>query len=106
MTATFATFQNTYLVLRQLPLKTVMNTCNLRLSGNHTVTECEMSGEPYSQKSGWKNYSGNDIQISIHSDSCIICNDQYCCQSLIGDWERITVADPEGVKGVLPPPCY
>ena len=25
----------------------------LRLSGNHTVTEHEMSGEPYSQKSGW-----------------------------------------------------
>ena len=24
----------------------------LRLSGNHTVTEYEMSGEPYSQKSG------------------------------------------------------
>ena len=24
----------------------------LRLSGNHTVTEYEMSGEPYSQKKG------------------------------------------------------
>ena len=25
----------------------------LRLGGNHAVTEYEMSGEPYSQKSGW-----------------------------------------------------
>ena len=33
----------------------------LRLSGNHTVTEYEMSGEPYSQKSGWKNHSNEQI---------------------------------------------
>ena len=46
----------------------------LRLSGNHTVTEYEMSGEPYSQKSGW----------IIHSNGCI------------------TVADPEGVRSPLP----
>ena len=31
----------------------VVNKCELRLSGNHTVTEYEMSGEPYSQKSVW-----------------------------------------------------
>ena len=31
----------------------VIGTGELRLSGNHTVTENEMSGEPYSQKSGW-----------------------------------------------------
>ena len=29
----------------------------LCLSGNHTVTEYEMSGEPYSQKSGEINHS-------------------------------------------------
>ena len=29
----------------------------LRLSGNHTVTEYEMSGKPYSQKSGLKNHT-------------------------------------------------
>ena len=34
----------------------------LRLSGNHTVTEYEMSGEPYSEKSGWIN-----IQLSEFS---------------------------------------
>ena len=28
-------------------------TDELRLSANHTVTEYEMSGEPYNQKSGW-----------------------------------------------------
>ena len=28
--------------------------CELRLSGNHTVTEYEMSRKPYSQKSGLK----------------------------------------------------
>ena len=31
----------------------VSYTGELLLSGNHTVTEYEMSGEPYSQKSGW-----------------------------------------------------
>ena len=33
----------------------------LRLSGNHTVTEYEMSREPYSQKSGWINHSNERI---------------------------------------------
>ena len=33
----------------------------LRLSGNHTVTEYEMSGEAYSQKSGWIIHSNERI---------------------------------------------
>ena len=33
----------------------------LRLSGNHIVTEYEMSGEPYSQKSGWIQHSNERI---------------------------------------------
>ena len=33
----------------------------LRLSENHTVTEYEMSGEPYSQKSGWIKHSNEQI---------------------------------------------
>ena len=33
----------------------------LCLSGNHTVTEYEMSGEPYSQKSGWIIHSNERI---------------------------------------------
>ena len=33
----------------------------LRLSGNDTVSEYEMSREPYSQKSGWINHSNEQI---------------------------------------------
>ena len=33
----------------------------LRLSGNHTVMEYEMSGEPYSQRSGWIIHSNERI---------------------------------------------
>ena len=33
----------------------------LRSSGNHTVTEHERSGEPYSQKSGWINHSNERV---------------------------------------------
>ena len=33
----------------------------LRLSGFHTVTVYEMSGEPYSQKSGWIIHSNERI---------------------------------------------
>ena len=33
----------------------------LSLSGNHTVTEYEMSGKPYSQKSGLKNHTNELI---------------------------------------------
>ena len=34
---------------------------DLRLSGNHTVEEYEMSGKPYSQKSGLKNHTNDRI---------------------------------------------
>ena len=33
----------------------------LCLSGNHTATEYEMGGKPYSQKSGWINHSNELI---------------------------------------------
>ena len=33
----------------------------LCLSGNHTVTKYEMSGEPYSQKSRWIKHSNERI---------------------------------------------
>ena len=33
----------------------------LHLSGNHSVTEYEMSREPYSQKSGWIKHSNERI---------------------------------------------
>ena len=33
----------------------------LRLIENHTVTEYEMIGKPYSQKSGWINHSKERI---------------------------------------------
>ena len=42
------------------PLKEYF-TGELRLSGKHTVTEYEMSGEPYSQKSGWIIHSNERI---------------------------------------------
>ena len=42
-------------------LKAVLYLGELRLSGNHTVTEYEMNGEPYSQKSGWKKHSNERI---------------------------------------------
>ena len=39
-------------------------TGELRLSGNHTVSEYEMSGEPYSKKSGWiKNSNERIFQV-------------------------------------------
>ena len=38
-----------------------LTTGELHLSGNHTVTEYEMSGEPYSHKSGWINHSNERI---------------------------------------------
>ena len=37
------------------------NLRELRLSGNHTVMEYEMSREPYSQKSGWIIHSNEQI---------------------------------------------
>ena len=39
----------------------IPHTGKLRLSGNHTVTEYEMSREPYSQKSGWIKQSNEPI---------------------------------------------
>ena len=41
--------------------KNVFRRGKLRLSGNHTMTEYEMSREPYSQKIGWKNHSNERI---------------------------------------------
>ena len=44
----------------------------LRLSGNHTVTEYEMSGKPYSQKSGLKNHTNERIfQVMTRFDQFI-----------------------------------
>ena len=44
----------------------------LRLSGNHTVTEYEMSGKPYSQKSGLKNHTnGRIFQVMTWYDQLI-----------------------------------
>ena len=43
----------------------------------------------------WANFPGNDLYLSIHSVvSPVKANIAQC---LIGDWERITVADPKGV---------
>ena len=36
----------------------------LRLRGNHTVTENEMSGDPYNQKCGWINHS-NELVFQV-----------------------------------------
>ena len=75
----------------------------LRLNGDHTVTEYEMSGEPYSQKSGWKksfkwaDFTGNDLQPVMANIP----------QSLIGDWTHIVVPDLKGVRATPhPPPRY
>ena len=47
-------------------------TGELRLSGNHTVTEYEMSGKPYSQKSGLKNHTNEQIfQVMTRFDECM-----------------------------------
>ena len=44
----------------------------LRLRGNHTVTEYQMSGKLYGQKSGWinhwANFAGNDPFRSPYSN--------------------------------------
>ena len=65
-----------------------------------------MSGEPYSQKSGWIKHSSERIfQVMVFKKS--ICSVVLPVmvnipQSLVGDLERITVADPGGVQGVRP----
>ena len=51
---------------------------DLRLCGNHTMTEYKMSGEPYSQKSGWITHSIERIFKNKYSLSSITCNGQYC----------------------------
>ena len=63
-----------------------------------------MSGEPYSQKSGWINRSNERIFQVI---TLVFTRLYYLyrvkaniAQSLVGDWERITVADPRGIQGV------
>ena len=44
----------------------------LRLSGNHTVTEYEMSGKSYSQKSGLENHTNERIfQVMTRFDQFI-----------------------------------
>ena len=44
----------------------------LRLSRNHTVTEYEMSGKPYSQKSGLKNHTNERIfQVMTRFDQFV-----------------------------------
>ena len=68
----------------------------LRLSRNHTVTEHEMSREPYSQKSGWIIHSMSEFAVHVMAKLNI-------AQCLIGDWECITVVDSEGVRT---PPRY
>ena len=79
----------------------------LRLGGSHTVTEYEMSGEPYSQKSGWIKHSNERTfhvmlfkEISIRS--VVLPVMANIVQSLVGDFKRITVANPGGVQGVRP----
>ena len=45
----------------------------LRLSGNHTVTEYEMSAKPYSQKSRFKNHTNEQIfQVMTRFDQFLI----------------------------------
>ena len=77
----------------------------LRLSGIHTVTEYEMSGEPYCQKSGWKNHSNERIfQVMTFNKrihSFVLPVMANIAQPLIGNWKRIVVAD---LEGILPPP--
>ena len=44
----------------------------LRLSRNHTVTEYEMSGKPYSQKSGLKTHTNERIfQVMTRFDQFV-----------------------------------
>ena len=62
-----------------------------------------MSGEPHSQKSGWINTSNERIfQVKDNEVLPVMAN---IAQSLIGDWERIAVADPDGVQRVRPLPA-
>ena len=81
----------------------LIKTGGLPLSGNHTVTGYEMSGEPYSQKNGSINRSNSRIfqpLKSIHSVVLpVLAN---IALSLIGDWDRIVVVYLEGVRPPSP----
>ena len=60
-----------------------------------------MSGEPYSQKSRWIKHSNERIfQVSIRS--VVLPVMANIVQSLVGDLERNTLANPRGVQGVRP----
>ena len=60
-----------------------------------------MSGEPNSQKSGWKNHSNERI-FMVSIQSVVLHVMANIAQSLIGDCERIVVANLEGFTS--PPP--
>ena len=66
------------------------------------MTEYEISGEPYSQKSGLITHS-NELIFQVCSHSVVLPVKANIAQSLIGDWEHITVVDS---KGARPPPRY
>ena len=58
--------QATDLIDQNICIVNMIELGELRLSGNHTVTEYEMSGEPYSQKRGWIKHSNERIfQVMI-----------------------------------------
>ena len=64
-----------------------------------------MSGEPYSQKSRWIKHSNEQIfQVMIFKKnrSVVLPVMANIAQSLIGDLEGNTVANPGGVQGVRP----
>ena len=61
-----------------------------------------MSGEPYSQKNGWIIHSNERIfqvmTYKICTHSVVVPVMTKTAQCLIGNWEYITVVDPEGVR--------
>ena len=64
-----------------------------------------MSGEPYSQKSGWIIHSNERIfqVVTLNKyPSVVLPAMANIAQCLTGDRERITVADPEGVRSPSP----
>ena len=76
------------------------------LSGNHTVMEYEMSRKLYRQKNGWQIHSNERIfqvmTFKIKYPSVGLPVMANIAQCLTGDWERITVADPEGGRSPSP----
>ena len=69
------------------------------------MTVYEMSGEPYSKKSGLikhsneRNFQIMTFKLNKYSLSFITCNGQYC-SVLNRLFERITVTNPRRVQGV------